>query len=614
MCGISGIIKFKQQAVDTKRLQMMMMRMKHRGPDDEGTFVHNHVGLGFVRLSILDLTAAGHQPMTDETGRYTIIQNGESYNYIELREELNALGYTFRTGTDTEVILAGYKAWGDAILDRLNGMFAMAIYDKQEQKLFLARDRFGVKPLYYYYADDELIFASEIPSILAVLPNKSEADDEAIFDYLVFNRTDQTDRTFFKNIRKLQHGCCVTIDCATPSPSLNIRKWYNLADHVAQMPKEKDEKTHFMELFTNAIRLRLRSDVPWGVCLSGGLDSSSITAAIINVLNEKNVHSFSAVYGKDSKADESRYIDEFTGIVPNMHYTYPEAEGLYADLQRYVQCQAEPTPTTSPYAQYCVMKEAKQYVKVTLDGQGADESLAGYEYIPGLYYKTLFTHFRWITLLKEIVCYLKVHHSTRSLKYFAFFMLPAKYRTKVRVSQRGYINPDFVQKYKNSVIADKLYGSQSMREMLINHFEYKLEHLLKWGDRNSMAHSMESRAPFLDKDLVEYALSLVDDQKIHNGYTKYILRDVMKGIMPEKVRMRVDKMGFSVPQDEWFRTPKFRELIMSILSSDTFAKRGYIVPAEAIKLYQRHLSGEINISKDIWKWINLELWFREFID
>ena len=621
MCGIAGIVQYNKKTVQSETINTMLKAIKHRGPDDEGCFLDGHIGLGHVRLSILDLSEAGHQPMMDQTGQYTIIQNGEAYNYVELREELTALGYKFKTQTDTEVVLNGYIEWGEDVLDKLNGMFAMAIYDKQKQTLFIARDRFGVKPLYYYVGQNELIFASEIPAILKVLPNKPKANENVIFDYLVFNRTDQTEETFFKDIFKLQHGCCMTLDCnkVYTKATLPIRKWYDLAEHVAKIKEEKriaknDAQEHFMELFENAVKLRLRSDVPWGVCLSGGLDSSSITSMIINHMHEPNVHSFSVVYGKDNNADESRYIDEFKGIVPHMHYAHPDAEGLYKDLHRYVRSQAEPTPTTSPYAHYCVLKEAKKYVKVTLDGQGADEALAGYEYIPGLYYKTLFTHFKWGRLVKEIVQYAKLHKSWRHIKYMIFFLLPSRMRTKVRVAQRGYINPEFVAAHKDSVIADKLYGSNTMTEMLINHFEYKLEHLLKWGDRNSMAHSIESRAPFLDKDLVEYSLALADNEKIQNGYTKCILRNVMKGIMPEKVRLRVDKMGFSVPQDEWFRTDKFQELIIEVLESESFAKRGLILPEKAKQLYKKHLKGEINISKDIWKWLNLELWFREYID
>lgn len=621
MCGIVGIVRFDEKPIKKEELQTMMQVIKHRGPDDEGMFIDGHVGLGHVRLSILDLSSAGKQPMTDPTGRYTIIQNGESYNYIELREELKARGYKFTTQTDTEVLLNGYIEWGESVLDKLNGMFALAIYDKEKQTLFIARDRFGVKPLYYHIGDGQLIFASEIPAILKALPGKPKANENAIFDYLVFNRTDQTEDTFFADIFKLQHGCSFTLDLkqSYTKETLPIRKWYNLAEHVQQVKAESgkwkgQEREHYMDLFKKAIELRLRSDVPWGVCLSGGIDSSAITATIIRELKKPDVHSFSAVYGKDSSADESNFIDEFKGIVPNMHYIYPDADRLYAHLDDYVRIQGEPTPTTSPYALYCVLDEASKYVKVILDGQGSDEAIAGYEYIPGLYYKSLFTHFHWCRLAKEIVQYAKLHKSWRHVKYMVFFLLPSKVRMKVRVKQRGYVDPAFVAKHKASVIADKLYGTNTMEEMLIAHFEYKLEHLTKWGDRDTMAFGVEGRSPFLDKDLVEYSIALKDELKIKGGYTKFILREVMKGIMPEKVRLRVDKRGFAVPQDEWMRTEKFQNLVNDILNSESFAKRGYFLPEEAKKLYQRHLDREINISKDIWKWINLELWFRTYID
>lgn len=629
MCGIVGVVRFDEKPIKKESLATMMQTIKHRGPDDEGVFIDGHVGLGHVRLSILDLSEAGHQPMTDPTGRYTIIQNGESYNYIELREELQSMGYSFRTQTDTEVVLNGYIAWGEKVLDRLNGMFALAIYDKEKQTLFIARDRFGVKPLYYHVGDGQLIFASEIPAILKALPDKPKVNDNAIFDYLVFNRTDQTEETFFSNIYKLQHGCCMTLHITNEGVSelknegksdLPIRKWYDLAEHVHARKLEigdltfEQAKARYMDLFKKALELRLRSDVPWGVCLSGGLDSSAITATIIKELKKPNVHSFSAVYEKGCWADESPFIDEFNGIVPNMHFVHPNAEGLLSHIKDYVQIQGEPTPDNSPYALYCVLDKASKYVKVLLDGQGSDEAIAGYEYIPGLYYKSLFTHLKWGRLAKEIVQYAKLHHSWRHVKYMVFFLLPSKMRTKVRVAQRGYINPAFVENHKDSVIADKLYGTNTMEEMLVAHFEYKLEHLCKWGDRDTMAFGVEGRSPFLDKDLVEYSIALKDELKIKGGYTKFILREVMKGIMPEKVRLRVDKRGFSTPMDEWYRTAGFQKLVNDILSSESFAKRGYFVPEEAKKLYQRHLNGEINISKDIWKWINLELWFRKYID
>ena len=615
MCGIAGIVRFDKKPVKKENIVKMLKVIKHRGPDDEGVFVDGAVGLGHVRLSILDLTDAGHQPMTDSTGRYTIIQNGESYNYIELREELKALGYSFKTQTDTEVVLNGYIEWGEAVLERLNGMFAMALYDKEAQTVFLARDRFGVKPFYYYVDGEQMVFASEIPAILEVMEGKPKANDEAIFDYLVFNRTDQTEDTFFSGIYKLQHSCCITLDLKKEftKETLPIHKWYDLSEHVQQVKAEigkwkGQEREHYMELFKKAIELRL------GVCLSGGLDSSAITATIIKELKKEDVHSFSAVYRKGCWADESQFIEEFEGIVPNMHYVHPDAEGLLAHLDDYVRIQGEPTPTVSPFALYSVLNEAQKYVKVILDGQGSDEALAGYEYIPGLYYKTLFTHLKWGRLAKEIVQYARLHKSWRHVKYMAFFLLPSRMRTKVRVAQRGYINPAFVAKHKDSVIADKLYGAETMTEMLVNHFEYKLEHLCKWGDRDTMAFGMEGRSPFLDKDLVEYSIALQDKMKIRGGYTKFILREVMKGIMPEKVRLRVDKRGFSVPMDEWYRTEGFQKVVKEILESESFAKRGYFVPEEAKKLYERHLRGEVNVAKDIWKWVNLELWFRTYID
>jgi asparagine synthase (glutamine-hydrolysing) len=593
----------------------MINSMKHRGPDGDGVCAINNIGLGCVFLKESNSAFVHTLPMTEASQRYTIVFNGKLYNYAELRDKLQVLGHDFLYQTDDELLLYAYISWGEKMLDELDGVFALAIYDREQQTLFLARDRFGVKPLYYSVIGQELIFASEIPSILSVLPTKPSANEHAIFDYLVFNRTDQTEQTFFSGIYKLQHGCCMTLDCKKiyKKDSLPIIKWYDLAKHVHGQTIQKD-KEKYMRLLTRAIQKRLQGDLRWGVGLSGGLDSSAITSTIVNVLKEQEVHSISAVYGKESSADESNFIDCFQGIVPNMHYAHPNAELLYAHLDDYVRIQGEPTPTTSPFANYCVMQEAKNYVRVVLDGQGADEALAGYEYIPGLYYKTLLTHFKWITLLKELARYARLHRSMRHIKYLLFFMLPSKMRTKVRVVQRAYMNPDFVSRYQSSVIADKLYGANTMQEMLIGHFEYKLEHLLKWGDRSSMAFSMETRQPFLDKDLVEYSLKIEDGAKIHNGYTKYILREVMSGIMPERVRTRVDKKGFAVPQDEWFRTEKFQQLVMDILRSESFGKRGYVIPEEAIKLYKKHLSGEVNISKDIWKWINLELWFREFID
>ena len=602
MSSIAGII---QHCLGTGMKDKLLSMMHCEEVCNEGC-VDNNVALGYLPLK--SSKGRNNLPKQDTTNRYTIVWSGALYNYDELSVEL-------QSQTDTEIILNGYKLWGKKVLDKLNGIFSIIIYDREEQSLFVARDRFGVQPLYYRLTDKEIIFASEIPTILSSMDSKPLANENAIFDYLVFNRTDQTEQTFFDGIYKLQHGCCMKLDCnkVYTKETLPITKWYDLAEKVQGKTIKKD-KEEFLRLFTRSIQIRTNGNLSWGTCLSGGLDSSAITSTVLKVLNKTDLHTFSAVYGKSCHADESRYIDCFEGMVPNMHYVHPNADTLFDNLKNYVQIQIEPTPTTSPFAHYCVMQEAQKHVQLTLDGQGADEALSGYEYISGLYYKTLFTHFRWITLAKELVGYALLHKSMRHIKYMTFFMLPSRMRTKVRVAQRKYINTNFVNQHKNSVIADQLFGATTMQEMLVRHFEYKLEHLIKWGDRNAKAFAMESRQPFLDKDLVEYSLMLEDGAKVHNGYTKYILREVMQGIMPEPVRKRVDKMGFSVPQDEWFRTEKFQKLVMDILTSESFAKRGFVVPEEAIQLYQKHLAGQVNVSKDIWKWINLELWFREYID
>jgi asparagine synthase (glutamine-hydrolysing) len=610
MCGICGIIQFDKKKPEETSLRKMLAQIKHRGPDDEGMFFNKNVALGFVRLSILDLTVAGHQPMSDETGRYTIVFNGEIYNYIELREELKKEGVQFKTNTDTEVLLKLYIHYGKSCFDKLNGMFAFVIYDKETGDIVAVRDRFGVKPFYYYKDENSFIFASEISPILEIYGKKNEANEQIIFDYLVFNRTDHTENTFFKGIKKLQHGHFISIK----NNEFEIKRWYDLRSNIKNI--EADTNT-FRQLLVDAVKLRLRSDVPVGVCLSGGLDSSAITSIIASVLGDKQINTFSAVYESGQRGDESKFINLYRDELPNMHFITPTSDGLYQDLANYVRLHAEPIPTTGPYAQYNVMKLAKSQVTVTLDGQGADEQLGGYHYFYGFYLKDLLKSFKLKTFFHESFAYYKVHKSLLGLKALVYFLLPNKLKTTVRVKEKNYITKDFVEKsslWGNSTIAEDLYASESLKEALLNHFEYKLEHLLKWNDRNSMAFSVESRTPFLDYRLVEYTLSLNSSCIIKDGYTKSILREAMKGILPEEIRLRRDKIGFDTPQDEWFRTEKYQNLIWELLKSDKFKQRNIVDTDKAADLYSKHLAKQVDASKEIWKWIHLELWFREFID
>ncbi len=607
MCGIAGIIDFKN-SLNIENLNLMMMKIKHRGPDDEGVFIDNNVALGHVRLSIIDLSKAGKQPMYCEDGRFIIVFNGEIYNFIELKEELKEKGYRFNTLTDTEVILAAYKEWGKNCLHRFNGDWAFVIYDSQKKELFGARDRFGIKPFYYHKDENKMIFASEIKAIIPIIKDKIP-NDKLIYEYLLYNRTDQSHETFFKGIIKLKHGHYFTLK----ERELTVKKWYDLKKSIKN--KEALSYKSYREKLKKAISIRLRSDVPLGVSLSGGIDSSSITSIVYHDLNVHDIHTFSAIYGKDEWADESEFIDTYDNILKNMHFTNPSAETFYHDFEGFIIAQGEPISSIGPYAQYKVMELAKENVTVTLDGQGADEQLAGYHYFFGSYFKELFTKLKLFRLAKEVIFYLLKHKSLLAIKYMLFYLSPNTLKQKIGTKVYDYVDGSFASKWeKKSTLGKDLYNPKSLNDSLIDHFEYKLEHLLKWDDLNSMHFSIESRVPFLDHHIVESTLPLKSRFKINNAETKFILRESVKEILPSKVYKRKDKKGFSTPSDDWFRTPKFQNYICDLLASDKFKKRGYFNVQKCQENYDKHLRGKINISKDIWKWINLEVWFRNFID
>jgi asparagine synthase (glutamine-hydrolysing) len=602
MCGICGIYNFSQKNPELDKVSSMMSLMKHRGPDDQGIWNDKKTALGFVRLSIIDLSHEASQPMVDESGKYVLVFNGEIYNYIELRDELITKGYRFKTKTDSEVLLNGYIEWGAEVLNKCNGMFAFAIYNIHEKKLFAARDRYGVKPFYYYYDNHHFIFCSEITAIIKTFNDLKAANDESIYNYLVFNRTDYNNETFFSKIKKLPHGSFMVID-----NNVNIVKWYNLKDRITRITSD----FQISDLLESSIKLRLRSDVPVGLCLSGGLDSSTIASILIKKFKLPGINTFSAVYSNNYKYDESAYINEYKSMLSNMFFVTPSAKSLFSDKEDFVSAQGEPLPSTSPYAQYKVMQLASGKVKVTLDGQGADEELAGYHYFFGNYYKELFNNFQYLKLFKELLCYYRYHKSTYAFKTFIYFLLSSERQTNLRVNKYGYINSNFNNIYKkNNFISSNLYSSADLNEALYNHFEYKLEHLLKWEDRNSMFFSIEARLPFLDYRLVEYVLGLPSDQKIKNGQTKYILRKEMKNILPENIRTRQSKIGFDTPEDEWFREPFFVEYISDIISSNTFRSSKYFDVEKVREIFNKHIKNEINASKEIWKWINLYIWMN----
>ena len=602
MCGICGIIDFNNK-VDQNKVASMMRAMKHRGPDDEGIFSHENICIGHVRLSIIDLSKSGHQPMISDDNRYIISYNGEIYNYLELKKELKNK-YRFYSESDTEVLLNAYIEWGQDCLDKLNGMFAFVIYDKLENKIFGARDRYGIKP-FYYYLDDKFIFASDIPSIIASEEYKPQVNNKSVYDYLVFGRTDQDENTFFKGIKKLQHGHCFEVK----DNELNIKKWYSLKINIPNETLNPFEK--FDELFQSSLKLRLRSDVPIGVCLSGGVDSS----AIVSVLNKKmklnNINSFSAIY-KNYIKDESQYIEALRPFSNEMFFTEPNSVSFYNDLDDLMNAHSEPFSTTAIYAQYKVMSLAQNNVKVLLDGQGADEYLAGYHYFHGFYFIELLKTLSFLNFFNEVFYNIKNTKSLYGLMSTIFFMLPSTVKEKILNSSKSYLYNDFKNNYKGSIISNHLYSSKDLNSALINHFEYKLEHLLKWEDRNSMWFSLESRVPFLDHRLVEYLFTLPSYYKIRNGETKHILKKVYKNIIPPKILNRNDKIGFSTPESKWLRNKDFSKLIKNVILDIRDKNLGIINPDLFEKKYNDFLLMKNNDSSDIWRVANFQLWINKY--
>jgi asparagine synthase (glutamine-hydrolysing) len=606
MCGINGIIDFSHTAVAPDRLQRMMAAMKHRGPDDEGWYQHNNVGFGHVRLSIIDLSADGQQPMHCGDDRYVIVFNGEIYNYIELREELSA-HFQFRTKTDTEVLLNAYKHWGLDCLHHFNGMFAFAIHDKKTNSVVLARDRFGIKPVYYYQSEQQLLFASEIKAMLTQL-NEVQPNNRIIYDFLVHDRVQHTNETFFQGIHKLQHGHYLVIENNTTQ----LKRWYDLRTAAKN---SFTSSSAYADSLRGAINLRMRSDVAVGACLSGGLDSSSIVSLMLEQQENNQLHTFSAVYNKGEQGDESEFINCYAPLLKNMHFTKPELSALLENIDQYIETLEEPVPGLSEYAEFNVMALAKQHATVVLNGQGADEVLAGYHYFFGYYFRELLNRGKWLSFVREASQYWNKHKSLLPLKALLFFYLPRPLRERAARFNKSHLHPQLLRSCKSaSPVLHEFYESKDLQAAFYQHIEYKLEHHLLWGDKSSMQHSIELRFPFLDHRHVESTLGLPSSYYLKNGETKRILREAMRTILPEKISNRQDKVGFETPTAKWMRNEAFFSFAHKLFTSEQFRNRSYFKPEVAIRMLKQHQQHQQDHAKEIWKMIHLELWFQHFID
>ncbi len=609
MCGIAGIISHQQQYLSS--IKKMTDIIAHRGPEGEGVYTWNNVALGHRRLSIIDLSELGKQPM-HYLDKYAIIYNGEVYNYIELREELLQYNYAFRSHTDTEIILAAYDYWGKDCLNHFNGMFSFAILDKEKNILFCVRDRFGVKPFYYYEENGFFAFGSEIKVFTVLDGWKAVANKERIFEFLQFGLQDHTTETLFKNVYQLKGGYFLVYNLSTAQK--NMEKWYDVRRYSKHSTEDLPEKK-FKELFNKAIYFHLRADVKVGSCLSGGLDSSSVVLTVNEQLQSlKKIELQETVSScfEDKKYDEQEYIDKVVEKANcRSHKVFPKLSCLYYQLPKIVWQQDEPFESTSILAQWEVFKKAKQEnITVMLDGQGADELLAGYHSYYGVYLWQLIKEGRFQLLfqeargIKKSGLYSNSFIAKEIIKNALPFSLWFTLKNLIK-KEKKWINYKYTNKKAFSDISFSSLKQMSYSQITASN----LPKLLHWEDRNSMTFSIEARVPFLDHTLVEYTYSLPDNKKIKNGITKKLLRNSMKSLLPMEVLERKDKMGFVTPEEVWVK--ENADLLRDDLMRAVEITNGFINKNILYK-FNKIISEKQNFDFSIWRVLCLSNWIEVF--
>lgn len=603
MCGIAGQYVFSGHRPDISLLKKMSDSLVHRGPDDSGIYSDDKAGLVHRRLSIIDLSPEGRQPMANEDDTLWLVFNGEIYNYMELRDELANLGHTFRTKTDSEVIIHAFEEWGHECLNRFNGMWSFAIWNIKKKELFCARDRVGIKPFYYSYTDTGIIFASEIKALCKNHQTGKMVNDEKLIAFLKWGLSDYDNETMFEGILQLPPGHFMRIT----DDSAEINSYWNpnpSKEAVSINISDNELSQNFLCLLSDSVKLHLRSDVPVGTCLSGGLDSSTITAIINKIKKDEETSSeissaqntFSAVFS-DKRFDESEFIDiAVKSSDVAAHYIRPSPKQLWDDIDHLIYSNDEPFMQLTLYSQYCVMREISKNVKVVLDGQGADELLGGYIAYFYCHIKDLLISGHPLRAISEGFGVVRHHRSFIEYAVKQFF---------VRKQRRGLI--------KGEEIPLKRYQGSLNDALNCDLKSTNLPYLLHWEDRTSMAFSVEARVPFLDYRVIEFLTSLPADQKIRKGITKFILRKSIKGLVPEKIRCRMDKKGFSTPEEVWMKE-ELRNNILEVMNSESFKKRKYWNAGEVLKEYERYLCGKSEYSSEIWRIVCAELWLRIFFD
>lgn len=603
MCGIVGFTGAK----NSKILNTMMDSIFHRGPDDGALLENDFFSVGFRRLSIIDLSKNIY-PIYNEDKTLAVFLNGEIYNYQVLKVELEALGHHFKTASDTEVIVHGYEEWGKNVVSHLRGMFVFVLFDSQKNLLFIARDRLGIKPFYYAEIEGRIVFGSEIKSLFAGFDIQRDPDDISIYRFLNSRVHDTDKNTFFNNVKRLLPGHLMTIE---HDGNFRTKKYWEptFNPQFKGIKPDKEYANEFREIFTEAVKLHMIADVPVGVTLSGGLDSSGITALASKLFfeskgadNAKKFYTFSAVHPGES-VNEEAYIDNVvkeTGVTSVK--VVPDVETFWNDLLTWTYFQEEPVISGAPYAYYVVMREARKYVTVILTGQGGDELMAGYIPYFMSYLSSAIKQGQYYSALREVFMGNDLY-----LKYI--------FKKLESILQKGkQISPlNYLKGYKEDFEIKFTHKSNLNERLFEDVTSATTPCLLRYEDKNSMANSLESRVPFFDHIVTEYLFNLPIDQKIKFGWNRYIYREALKNLMPEKNRTRRSKIGFTNPEWEWIvrKSDKFLE----IFKSDSFKSRKYWDADKIVWGFTKAIKGEIK--GDIlffWRVFSVEMWLRTYVD
>ena len=609
-------------------MRRMARSIQHRGPDDDGFLFDKNLGLGHVRLSIIDLSEAAHQPMTDLTRRYSIIYNGEIYNYLELRQQLLEKGCDLFSNSDTEVILRLYMDEGPDAVQKLNGMFAFVIWDKVERTLFAARDRMGIKPFYYYQDEESFVFASEIKALFQSGAVNPVLNPDGLSEYLTFQFCLQ-EKTLFKHIHKLAPGCWMSVK---RDGETRIQRYWDLdfrvdMDHTPEYFEEK-----LTNLLQDAIRIQLRADVPVGTHLSGGLDSSTVTCLAASLM-EGPIHTFSGGFRDGEKYDETRYARMAADQAGSIHHeVFPDEHQFADEMAGLMAAMDEPAAGPGIFPQLMVSRLAKQYVKVVLGGQGADETFGGYtrylvayleECIRGGIQGTQEDEkyvVRFDTILPNLTQLKGYEPMLRSFwkdglfgeqdrRYFKLVDRGAELRELLNADTAGVI-----QNYNPFNAFAEVFNSGGQKSYInkMTRFDMLtlLPALLQVEDRTSMAVSLESRVPLLDHRIVELAASMPPKVKFEGGRSKHIFRKVVSPLLPRGIVERQDKMGFPVPLSEWYQRDPVRSFVRDTLMSRAARQRGWFDAEKVIPL----LDSERAFGRSVWGLLCLELWAQNYLD